>query len=142
MAEQENIRAARGLVDAFNAADWERCTAGLAPDSVYDEIATGRRLQGSAAVIACWQAWKQAMPDVKGTVDHVLAAGSTVLLEVTWVGTHTGPLQAASGTVPPTGKRQVTRSSWVLTLDGGRVTDSRQYFDMLSLLQQLGVIPR
>jgi len=30
----------------------------------------------------------------------------------------------------------------VLNFDGGKIKDSRHYFDMLSFLQQLGVIPR
>lgn len=92
MAEQELINVARDVVDAFNASDWERCKAALAPDSVYDEVATSRRIQGAANIIPCWQAWKQAMPDVKGTVHQALAKGNTVVLEVTWKGTHTGPL--------------------------------------------------
>jgi len=29
----------------------------------------------------------------------------------------------------------------VLNFDGGKIKDSRHYFDMLSFLQQLGVIP-
>jgi len=30
----------------------------------------------------------------------------------------------------------------VLNFEGGKIKDSRHYFDMLSFLQQLGVIPR
>ena len=142
MAEQDLIKAARGVVDAFNAGDWDACKAALASDSVYDEIGTSRRIQGVAAIIPCWQAWKQAMPDVKGTVNQAFARGNTVVLEVTWKGTQTGPLQGPSGTIPATGKQQTTRASWVLNFDGGKIKDSRHYFDMLSFLQQLGVIPR
>jgi steroid delta-isomerase-like uncharacterized protein len=142
MAEQELINVARGVVDAFNASDWERCKAALASDSVYDEVGTSRRIQGPANIIPCWQAWKQAMPDVKGTVHQALATGNTVVLEVTWKGTHTGPLQGPSGTIPATGRQQTTRAGWVLNFAGGKITDSRHYFDMLSFMQQLGLIPR
>ena len=142
MAEQDLIKAARGVVDAFNANDWEGCKAALASDSVYDEVGTSRRIQGVAAIIPCWQAWKQAMPDVRGTVSQALSGGNTVVLEVTWKGTQTGPLQGPSGTIPATGKQQTTRASWVLNFEGGKIKDSRHYFDMLSFLQQLGVIPR
>jgi ketosteroid isomerase-like protein len=51
-------------------------------------------------------------------------------------------LWSGGGTVPATGKQQTTRASWVLDFEGGKIKDSRHYFDMLSLLQQLGVIPR
>ena len=140
MAEQDVIRAARGIVDAFNASDWERCKAAMTSDSVYDEVATSRTLRGVGEVIPVWQGWKEAMPDVKGTVTNACATGNTVVLEVTWKGTHTGPLQGPSGTVPATGKQQTTRAGWVMNFDGGKIKESRHYFDMLSFMQQLGIL--
>ena len=38
------------------------------------------------------------MPDVKGTVTNAFASGKKVTLEVTWEGTHTGPLTGSAGT--------------------------------------------
>lgn len=64
---------------------------------------------------------------------------TAAVLEVTWTGTHTGPLDGPAGTVAPTGKKQTTRSGWVMEFESGRVKSSRHYFDMLSFLQQLGV---
>ncbi len=142
MTEQELIQAARGVVEAFNLSDWEGCKAAMTPDSVYDEAATGRLLQGVEDIIPGWQGWKEAMPDVKGTVTNVCASGNTVFIEVTWQGTHTGPLQGPSGTVPATGKEQTTRAGWVLDFDAGKIKKSRHYFDMLSFMQQLGLLPQ
>jgi steroid delta-isomerase-like uncharacterized protein len=141
MAEQDLIRVARGIVDAFNAGDWERCKEALVPDALYDEVATSRRLNGVGDIIPCWQAWKGAMPDVKGSVTNAVASGNTVVLEVTWEGTHTGPLAGPKGAIPPTGKRQTTRAGWILNFDGGKIKESRHYFDMLSFMQQLGILP-
>ncbi len=142
MAEQDLIQAARGLVEAFNASDWEGCKAALASDSVYDEVGTSRRVQGVDEIIPCWQAWKEAMPDIKGNVTNAYATGNTVVLEVTWKGTHTGPLQGPSGSVAATGQQQTTRGGWVMNFEGGKVKESRHYFDMLSFMQQLGVLPQ
>jgi steroid delta-isomerase-like uncharacterized protein len=142
MTEQDLIQGARSVVEAFNASDWEGCKAAMTSDSVYDEVGTSRRLQGVGDIIQCWQGWKEAMPDVKGTVTNACAMGNTVVIEVTWHGTHTGPLQGASGTVPATGKQQTTRSGWVLNFEGGKIKESRHYFDMLSFLQQLGALPQ
>ena len=142
MAEQDLIQAARGVVDAFNASDWERCKAALAPDSLYDEVGTSRRVEGVGDIIPCWQAWKEAMPDVKGSVTTAYNTGNTVILEVTWTGTHTGPLVSPKGIVPATGKQQTTRASWVLNFEGSKIKESRHYFDMLSFMQQLGILPQ
>ena len=140
MAEQDLISAARGVVDAFNASDWERYKTALTADCVYDEVGTSRILRGVAEIVRCLQEWKQAMPDVKGTVTNARATGNTAVLEVTWKGTHTGPLQGPSGIVPATGKQQTTRTCWLLNFEGGKVKDSRHYFDMLSFMQQLGIL--
>ncbi len=142
MAEQDPIRVARENLEAFNAADWERLRATLTPDSVYDEVATQRRLQGADEIIEAFKGWKQAMPDAKGTVTNAVASGNTVTQEITWEGTQTGPLVGPGGTIPPSGKRQVTRAAWIATIEGGKITESRHYFDMMALLQQLGAAPQ
>ena len=80
------------------------------------------------------------MPDVTGTVDSAVATGDTVVLEVTWRGTQTGPMPGPQGPIAPTGKQQTTRSGWVLDFHGGQVKRSRHYFDMLSFMQQLGAL--
>ncbi len=141
MADNDLIQAARDLVSAFNESDWDKYQELFTSDGVYDEVGTSRRLEGLDAIIPALKGWKEAMPDVKGTVTNAVSSSSTVTLEVTWKGTHTGPLQGPSGSVPATGKQQTTRSSWVLDFEGGKVKASRHYFDMLAFMQQLGVLP-
>ena len=86
MATQDQVSAARGVVEAFNAADWDRCKALLTEDSVYDEVGTSRCLAGHGEIIPALQGWREGMPDVTGTIDSVSEAGNTVVLEVTWRG--------------------------------------------------------
>ncbi len=45
------------------------------------------------------------------------------------------------GTIPASGKRQVTPGAWILTFEGEKIKESHNYFDMLSLLTQIGAIP-
>ena len=132
---------AREAVEAFNAGDWKRTKAIMTPDYVSNEVGTGRRIQGPEEVVAALKGWKKAMPDVKGTVTKALASGNTVTLQVTWEATHTGPLEGPSGTIPASGKRQVTPAAWILTFKGEKIKESDHYFDMLSLLTQIGAIP-
>jgi len=43
--EQQNlIKRADGMLEAFNAADWQRFAAAMAPDVVYEETGTQRRV--------------------------------------------------------------------------------------------------
>ena len=141
MADNDPIQVAQDTVTAFNDNDWSKYEQLFTSDCLYDEVGTSRRLQGLDAIIPALKGWKEAMPDVKGTVTNAVSTGDTVTLEVTWKGTHTGPLQGPSGTVAATGKQQTTRSGWVLDFEGGKVKTSRHYFDMLAFMQQLGVLP-
>ena len=136
------IRIARENIDAFNAADWQRFRAPLAPDSVYNELGTQRRIQGPDQIVETLKGWKQAMPDAKGTVTNAFASGNTVALEITWEGTHTGPLVGPGGTIPASGKRQVTPAAWLLTFEGDKIKESHHYFDMMTLRQQIGAAPQ
>ena len=141
MADNDLIQAARDVVSAFNDSDWGKYQELFTSDCLYDEVGTSRHLQGLDVIIPALKGWKEAMPDVKGRVTNAVSTGNTVTLEVTWKGTHTGPLQGPSGTVPATGKQQTTRSGWVLDFEGGKVKESRHYFDMLAFMQQLGIVP-
>ncbi len=141
MADNDPIQVAQDTVTAFNDNDWSKYEQLFTSDCLYDEVGTSRQLQGLDAIIPALKGWKEAMPDVKGTVTNAVSTGNTVTLEVTWKGTHTGPLQGPSGSIPATGKQQTTRSGWVLDFEGGKVKASRHYFDMLAFMQQLGVVP-
>ena len=140
MADNELIQTARNVVSAFNESEWGKYQGLFASDCLYDEVGTARQLQGLDVIIPALKGWKAAMPDVKGTVTNAVSAGNTVFLEVTWQGTHTGPLQGPSGSIPATGRQQTTRSGWVLNFEGGKVKESRHYFDMLAFMQQLGIV--
>ncbi len=142
MAEQDVIRLARDVVDAFNESDWDRSRAQLTADTVYNELGTQRSLKGPDEILEALQGWKQAMPDVKGTVTNSFASGNTVTLEVTWTGTQTGPFVSPAGTIPASGKSQTTPSAWVFEYDGDKIRESRHYFDMVTLLTQIGAMPQ
>ena len=141
MPEQDLLSIAKGVVDSFNASDWERVRA-LAGDSVYHEVGTQRRVQGSDEIVNAFQSWKQAMPDVQGTITNAFLSGNQVAVEVTWSGTHTGPLepggyirQVVADMIPATGERHTTPSAWIFEFDGDKIKESRQYFDMAAFLR-------
>jgi steroid delta-isomerase-like uncharacterized protein len=136
------IKIAREQVDAFNNGDWERLQAGLAADARYHEFATQRKVEGPEKLVELFKGWKTAFPDAAGTVTSAVGSGDTAALEVTWKGTHTGPLETAEGTIPASGKRQETPAAIVFTFEGGKIKENRQYFDLMTLLKQIGAQPQ
>ena len=135
------VKLAREQVDAFNNSDWERVRAGLASDSRLDELGTERKIDGPEKIVELFKGWKQAFPDAAGTVKSTFASGDTAILEVTWKGTHSGPLTTADGTIPASGKRQETPAAIFFTFEGDKIKESRHYFDSLTLLKQIGAQP-
>ena len=136
------VKIAREQVDAFSTGDWERVRAGLASDSRYDELGTERKIDGPEKIVELFKGWKQAFPDAVGTVTSAFASGDKAVLEVTWKGTHTGPLETAEGTIPASGKRQETPAAFFFTFEGDKVKESRHYFDSMTLLKQIGAQPK
>jgi ketosteroid isomerase-like protein len=78
---------------------------------------------------------------VKGTIDNAIASGDTVVIEVTYRGTHDGELAGPGGSIGPSGKTIATRCVEVHRIADGLIVENRNYFDMLDMLQRLGAIP-
>ena len=142
MTEQEVIKTARENVEAFTAGDWQRLRVALAPDVVYEEIGSQRRLQGADQMVEAYQGWKKAIPDGKGTITNAFASGNLVLIEVTWTGKQTGPLVGPSGTIPPSGKVWNVQGAQVITIEDRKIRQLHQYFDLFTILQQIGAVPK
>jgi steroid delta-isomerase-like uncharacterized protein len=138
----EVVKLARKQVDAFNASDWEQLRAGLASDSRYDELGTERKIEGPEKILELFKGWKTAFPDAAGSVTSAVASGNKAALEVTWKGTHTGPLETPEGTIPASGKRQETPAAFFFTFEGDKIKESRHYFDSMTLLKQIGAQPK
>jgi steroid delta-isomerase-like uncharacterized protein len=141
MATEDPTAVAREVVEAFNAADWDRFRAVLADGLVYEETGTGRRVEGIDAYVQLCQGWRQAFPDVTGTIRRAVAGGEVVAEEVAWAGSHTGPLETPGGTVPATGRRIEAAATLWVTVRGGKATAIRHHLDVLALLQQVGALP-
>ena len=140
LSPQALIDTARATVTNYNDRNWAKVKTGITADFVYDEIATGRKVTGADQTLEIWKAWAQAFPDSKGTIQNARATGDgTVVLELTWKGTHKGPLQTPAGPIAPTGKAIDIRACAVLEIAGERARAERHYFDMATLLRQLGV---
>jgi steroid delta-isomerase-like uncharacterized protein len=131
--------AAEAPILAYNEKDWNKVRTCVTPNFVYDEIATHRRAKGPDEVIRLWQGWAAAFPDSKATIHNALVSGESVVLELTWKGTHKGPLQMGETVVAPTGRAIELRACVIADLIGEKVALERQYFDIATLQQQIGM---
>ena len=132
------IEIAKASITAYNQKDWGKAKETLAPDAVYDEKGTHRRIQGAGEIISAWQGWAKAFPDSKATILREFASGDTAVFELVWKGVHTGPLQTPTGTIPASNKPIEMPACQVVQVEGGKVKSASHYFDMLTMLTQIG----
>lgn len=131
----------QGCLNAFTAGDWKQYKTYLTDDAVYEEEATARRAQGGDAIVKAIEPWKRAFPDIGVTIKEAIGSGDALVIEIEWRGTQLGPLISPFGTIPPTKKFGKTSAVQLVRFDGDKIREMRHYFDMLSLLRQIGVAP-
>jgi steroid delta-isomerase-like uncharacterized protein len=105
----------------------------MAPDAVIHQPAVG----GVAGLKAFNTAIRAAFPDWYSTAEELIAEGDRVAERWTGRGTHRGEFQG----IPPTGKQVAVPGVVFYRIRDGRIIEFRGSFDMLSMLQQLGVAP-
>ena len=128
-------------VERYNAGDLDGVMALYADDAVQgmpDGTFKGReviRERLAMELAAC--------PDVVHSVRSFVSDGDFFADEWTFAGTHTGPFVMPDGTeVPPTGKRLEVEGMEVVALRDGKIVLNTLYYDMLSVVAQMGLLPQ
>lgn len=81
-----------------------------------------------------------AFPDARISLGPVVAEGDNVAFEMTWTGTHQGPLVMPDDSeLPATGLTVSFLVAVMLETNEGQIRRERQYYDNLGILDQLGV---
>jgi steroid delta-isomerase-like uncharacterized protein len=94
-------------------------------------------IAGIDGYIAYFEALHTAFPDMKLTLDDLVAEGDTVVARYTFTGTNTGPLL----TLPAvTGKSTTFAGITVFKIADGKIVATWNSFDRYRMLQQLGIV--
>ena len=78
------------------------------------------------------------MPDWQTAIDELIAEGDKAVARVTMTGTHTGDFYG----IPATGKRVEFSGIYIVRIENGKIVEHWGEEDSLSLLTQLGVMPK
>ena len=92
---------------------------------------------GSAAMTLLGQSIVAGFPDVRVTVEDLIADGDKVIERTTAMATHTGEFNG----IPPTGTQVVWTEIHIYRLRDGKIAELWSEIDLLGLLVQLGAIP-
>lgn len=137
---QGNLKLALSFIDGFNAHDLSSWAAQLADDFTA-EYPGAPSLNREVARLYN-EAFLPAFPDIHFDVIRTIANGDCVVTHWTATGTHSGPLATMSGqTIPPTNRRGTVRGVLITEIKDGKIASERTYWDQVSLLTQLGLMP-
>lgn len=90
---------------------------------------------GLSAIKQVVNTYRTAFPDLNLTVEDMVAEGDKVLGRWSARGTHQGDLQG----IAPTGKRFEIAGLTLMHIVDGRIVEEWTHWDVLGMLQQLGV---
>jgi predicted ester cyclase len=83
-----------------------------------------------------------AFPNFKHITGRCVESGDLISCEGKFVGDHTGPMMTPDGkTIPATGKHVEFPYAGVARIKSGKVAELNVYFDVMSFMQQLGLVP-
>lgn len=97
----------------------------------------GTPIIGRTAVSEWYAMFASAFPDWHVTIDDIVAEGDKVVVRITSNGTHQGEMQG----IPATGKPYTQHAIVIYRLTNGKIVEGRLQTDMLSMMQQLGLMP-
>jgi steroid delta-isomerase-like uncharacterized protein len=121
--------------------DLEAAKEIYAADAVLETPDAGT-ISGRDDVVAYMAGFSSAFPDSSYESSYKHESGNSAVDEGYFVGKHTGPLQLPTGeSIPATGKSVRVRACDVATVQNGKITSHRFYFDQMDFLQQLGLAP-
>lgn len=81
--------------------------------------------------------YRTAFPDLRLTIEDIIAEGETVMARWSCRGTHKGDLSG----IAPTGKQFTISGVSIARFSGSKMAEGWINWDALGLMQQLGVVP-
>ena len=132
-ARSNETRIASRWIAAWNSHDVERVLDVFTEDVVYEDVAFGVVNHGAAELRAFAAANFAAVPDFRVELVESSVKGGRGTIEWMLSGTDVGLFK--------TGKRFSVRGVAVIELDGHRISRNSDFFDLATVLRQVGVLP-
>jgi steroid delta-isomerase-like uncharacterized protein len=118
--------------------NWEQTWDELvAHDVIHHFNSDPQPIVGLAANKAFNASLFQGFPNIQHTIKDMIAEGDKVVYHTTLKGTHTGEFMG----IPPTGKSAIIHDFTLLRIAEGKIVEWWYDCNLMSLMQQLGLMP-
>lgn len=130
---------AKDYLLAINSHDVNKIVSFWADDGIREDVARGTVIHGKKEIIAFYNSAFADIPDYKGELKSVFGAGDWAVTEYVCSGTHAHAHSSIPG--PATGKTVSFRGAEIFQLCNGKISRVLDYYNMTTILQQLGLMP-
>ena len=136
MTTEQNKAIVRSYTELTNARDLESAFDHFSPSFVDHAVRPGMPA-GIEGTRLFFNMLFTAFPDLRVTIQDIIAEGDKVVDRMTCEGTHQGMFMGA----PPTGKRVKWSFIDINRIVDGKVVEHWAEVDTIGIMQQLGVVP-
>lgn len=134
-----NVTVARTFHEAWDERNPDRGAAVIAGNCEFVDVPRSEIQYGPDGYRHDYERWRTSFPDGTVKITNVIAEGDWVVVEFTNSGTNTGPLKTAIGDFPPTNRKIEVAYCSVMQIKNGKVISGRDYYDVTTILRQLGL---
>ncbi len=122
---------------AWNSCDAANIARFYTDDGTFEEVASGKLSRGRDELVATFKGIFVDYPDLKCEQRDTFYCPAAVCGEFVMSGTHASGADPAA---PSAGKRISVRVGYLVELEKGKIKRHADYFDRLTIGQQLGLI--
>jgi steroid delta-isomerase-like uncharacterized protein len=136
-SEKNKTIVGRAWEEFFIRGNLDKADEFFAPDYVNHDPAASEDRHGPEELRQFLSMYRNAFPDMRFTIEDVVAEGDEVVVRWTLRGTHQGELMG----IPPTNNPVTVRGMSIERVSNAKIVETWDSYDALGLMQQLGVIP-
>ncbi len=124
-------------IEYWSSHNMDKLTSLFTDDCVYEDVTMGVVNHGKQELKAFGEGFFTVFSDVKFNLQSSFVTSNWAGCEWIMVGTQSGEMPG----LPNTGKSVNVRGASILQLQDGKITRCSDYWDMATLLKQLGLMP-
>jgi len=133
--EEQNKELMLKFFEAWGKGDFETLEGLQAPDYAFYYPSNNPKPVSKEELKPMGEMLRNAFPDLSFSMEELFTGGDTVIFRFTQRGTHKGDYLG----VPATGNEIECSGILISRIENGKVVEQREDFDMLGLMQQLGM---
>jgi ketosteroid isomerase-like protein len=133
--EEQNKALFRRVIEEWNKANYEYLKEAMAPDYVAYSPSANPRSWSKEETLVAINGMREGFPDGIWSIEELVGVGDLVISRNIFRGTHKGNF----GGVSATGNRIEASFILMSRITNGKIVEEKEEFDMLGLMQQLGM---